>query len=729
MLRKASALLLAGLCVARSAAADAPAGAADLASAREAASARAAEVTKLLAGLESDRSEAGALKRRRLERLGRELARHLDDFRRADELAAQRVELEALLRRDVAKTVPGKPPFRVVDYDAAETSVADAQQSLADLEAAAKDASDSLEEARVRFEKRHGAGAAAGGEGGESGEQAAAPEPDAEKQAGAALLLEIAERNLEHRRQKLANAREAAALAQLDVAARERALDWVAERVVASDVELERELAAIDAEDVALENRRGRAELELGAAKRRWESLARRSVSEAESGAEAAALRAELGARQKEVALLGERLDHLDRAREALRRRFAVLSGRATRAEIRGWLGESRDAGASIERELRLSRAELEGVNQEVASLEAEAPAPAEAMWRGRQLQALRGSIAALQESIESQTAELQREQRLALATERVLGQRDWLARLRDYWERAEDVWSYEVMRTEDRSITVGRIASAILTFLLGAFAARLLTVWIGASVLPRLGFDEGAASAYQSLVYYVLLGFAFFVAMRTVDIPLAAFAVLGGALAIGVGFGSQNIVNNFISGLILLAERPIKKGDLVQVDATHGNVERIGLRSTRIRTSENIHVIVPNSAFLEGNVTNWTHHDPDVRIKIAVSVPHGTSTREVEKLLRQALAANAQVMASPEPIVLLKEFADATLQFEVHFWVRIHAMMDRYRTESEVRFRIDDLFRDAGIAIGSKLREVRPDGAAPIPIRPAERGPAGGAR
>jgi len=218
-------------------------------------------------------------------------------------------------------------------------------------------------------------------------------------------------------------------------------------------------------------------------------------------------------------------------------------------------------------------------------------------------------------------------------------------------------------------------------------------------------------------------------VALRSVDIPLTVFAVLGGALAIGVGFGSQNIVNNFISGLILLAERPIKQGDLVQVEGTYGNVERIGLRSTRILTDENIHVIVPNAAFLEHNVVNWTHTNPEVQLEIAVGVAYGSQTREVQRQILRAVSEHPQVLRSPEPEVLFTEFGDNALHFKVEFSVRIHSMGERERIESDLRYRIDDLFREAGVVMAFPQRDIHLDASNPIPVRLVDAGDGGASR
>jgi potassium efflux system protein len=280
------------------------------------------------------------------------------------------------------------------------------------------------------------------------------------------------------------------------------------------------------------------------------------------------------------------------------------------------------------------------------------------------------------------------------------------------------DVWRFEITTTEDRSITVGKIGTGIIVFTLGLLLAHGFTNWFAPRVLSRVGLDEGAVHAYQSLGYYALLAILFVTALHIADIPLTAFAVLGGALAIGVGFGSQNIVNNFISGLILLAERPIKLGDLVELEGTYGNVERIGLRSTRVRTGDNIHVIVPNSAFLENRVINWSHNNRQVRISVSVGVAYGSPTRAVEKLFLQAIQEHPRVQENPEPTVLFTAFGDNSLEFEARFWVVIKSLMARRIIESEIRFRIDELFREAGIVIAFPQRDVHLDAATPIQVR-----------
>jgi small-conductance mechanosensitive channel len=226
--------------------------------------------------------------------------------------------------------------------------------------------------------------------------------------------------------------------------------------------------------------------------------------------------------------------------------------------------------------------------------------------------------------------------------------------------------------------------------------------------------------------VLAMLVVFALWVA----EIPLTVFTLAGGALAIGVGFGSQSILNNFISGLILLAERPIKVGDLIEVGGTFGQVENIGARSTSIRTFDNFHIIVPNSAFLESNVVNWTHSDNLVRISLVVGVAYGSPTRRVEEVILEVVREHDKTVSPPEPVVLFEDFADSALVFRALFWIVMNRPMDSKRTLSDLRYRLDERFQDEGITIAFPQRDVHLDSTRPVEVRvvpPPDHEPADG--
>jgi potassium efflux system protein len=206
--------------------------------------------------------------------------------------------------------------------------------------------------------------------------------------------------------------------------------------------------------------------------------------------------------------------------------------------------------------------------------------------------------------------------------------------------------------------------------------------------------------------------------ALRFVNVPLTLFTFLGGAIAIGVGFGSQNILNNFISGLVLLVERPIRVGDLIQLEDLYGTVEHIGTRSTCVRTATNMEIIIPNSTFLQSNVQNLTLGDNKVRTSVAVGLAYGSPTRDAARLLKRAAQEHGRVLESPEPFVWFVDFGDNALNFELHFWVEVRNLSEQKRVESDMRFKIDHLFRDAGISIAYPQRDIHLDNTRPLTIQ-----------
>lgn len=206
--------------------------------------------------------------------------------------------------------------------------------------------------------------------------------------------------------------------------------------------------------------------------------------------------------------------------------------------------------------------------------------------------------------------------------------------------------------------------------------------------------------------------------ALSLANIPLTVFTVLGGALAIGVGFGSQNIVKNFISGIIIMFDRPMKVGDFVEIQGVFGEVQNIGFRATRILSFGNKHLIYPNSAFLENDFINWTLLDRQVRFHVGVGVAYGSDTKKVTELLTEAAQSHSRVLKNPAPRVLFQEFGDNSLVFEVYFSVRIQELADRKYIESEIRYKVDQLFRENNVVIAFPQRDLHIETLKPLEIK-----------
>lgn len=278
--------------------------------------------------------------------------------------------------------------------------------------------------------------------------------------------------------------------------------------------------------------------------------------------------------------------------------------------------------------------------------------------------------------------------------------------------------WDFVLMSVDGESFTVGSLVTAVAVILVGYGLSRVLSRQFARMLSRRGRLDDGAASAVETLGFYVLFGIFVFTTLTLVHFPMTVFTLGGGAIAIGIGFGSQQVMRNLISGLILHLERPIRVGDLVEVEGTHGTVEGIGTRSTRIRAADNTHIVLPNSFFLDNKVVNLTLSDDIIRTRVRVGVVYGSPTREVERILLQVLSENEMILTERESRIVFSDFGDDALIFEMFFWVRAKAIMDRRMVESAVRFRVDELFRAAGIVIAFPQRDVHLDTVRPLDVR-----------
>src|ERR1043166_2838745 len=223
---------------------------------------------------------------------------------------------------------------------------------------------------------------------------------------------------------------------------------------------------------------------------------------------------------------------------------------------------------------------------------------------------------------------------------------------------------------------------------------------------LAQSGLDRSLQYAIAQIVSNVVLIVGIFIVLDNAGIHLGALAVFAGAVGVGVGFGLQNIASNFISGLVILAERPITIGDRVEVAGVVGQVQQIRARSTVVLTNDNIAMIVPNTKFIDSPVTNWTYSDPRVRFRIPIGVAYGSDVRRVSDALIAAGQSNPHVLDDPGPSVFLKEFGESSINFELVVWSS--EMSHRpSRFKSDLNFAIEEKLREAGIEIPFPQRDV----------------------
>ncbi len=254
--------------------------------------------------------------------------------------------------------------------------------------------------------------------------------------------------------------------------------------------------------------------------------------------------------------------------------------------------------------------------------------------------------------------------------------------------------------------ITLWSVTYVLVLIVLLFWAAKRVQGLLSDKLLTRTGLDAPAQHAVGAIVRYLLLLIGLLVIIQTAGIDLTTLNVLAGAVGIGVGFGLQNVISNFFSGLIIMFERPIKVGDRIEVNEVDGDVLEIGARATVVLTNDNIAIIVPNSKFITENVVNWKYNDGKVRFRIPVGVAYGSDVRLVEKVLLEVADAAKDVMKNPPPVVRLMAFGDSALEFELRVWseTQVHR---KGVLKSAINLAICDKFREHNIEIPFPQRDL----------------------
>jgi small-conductance mechanosensitive channel len=254
-------------------------------------------------------------------------------------------------------------------------------------------------------------------------------------------------------------------------------------------------------------------------------------------------------------------------------------------------------------------------------------------------------------------------------------------------------------------SLSLGGVITFGVVFVAALYFSRLLRFVLEQDVLPRMRLPRGVPYAVTATIHYTILFLGLLAAITAAGIDLGKFSILAGALGVGVGFGLQNVVNNFVSGLILLFERPIQTGDVVEVGALLGEVRRIGIRSSTLRTLDGAEVIVPNANLISDQVVNWTLSDRQRRIESNVGVKYGTDPERVLELLLQVARDDERILENPAPDALFLGFGDSSLDFQLRAWTAHYGGWMQVRSDLNVA--VNRALADAGIEIPFPQRDL----------------------
>ncbi len=285
---------------------------------------------------------------------------------------------------------------------------------------------------------------------------------------------------------------------------------------------------------------------------------------------------------------------------------------------------------------------------------------------------------------------------------EEVIVQRTWGELMHMLFE----VLNYPLFELDGHPVSLGKLITGMVMLIVGYLVSRRASGEVDRRLLTRMNMDESLRYTMRRFLFYLFVCVTTLFTLHTLAVPVTIFTVIGGALAVGIGFGSQNLVNNFISGVLVMVERPIRVGDYIEVDGTTGQVESIGIRSTVIRAGFNAVTVIPNTIFIEKKLTNWTMSQRIVS-NVRVGVAYGTNTKRLSELVTAAAKEMPEVMNDPAPWIIFVDFGDNALIFDVFYNLNAYDFPNKGKIDSALRFRLNDLFTQHKIEVPFPQRQL----------------------
>lgn len=277
---------------------------------------------------------------------------------------------------------------------------------------------------------------------------------------------------------------------------------------------------------------------------------------------------------------------------------------------------------------------------------------------------------------------------------------------IENFWEWLEKILNENLISLGDSKLTIGLALTLVLSFIALFVISEWIRRFLVKQVLSKTQIAKGTKESIGTIIKYVIILGGIFSILQTNGIDLSAFGVLAGAIGVGIGFGLQNITNNFISGLIILFEQPIKVGDRIEVGDVSGDVIQINARATTVVTNDNISVIVPNSQFIDSQVINWSHNDHRIRFNFPVGVSYKEDPERVKKILIEVAKANPGVLETPEPDVLFDSYGDNSLNFNLRVWTSEYVNKPKV-LKSQLYYAIFKRFTEEKIEIPYPQRDL----------------------
>jgi len=284
-----------------------------------------------------------------------------------------------------------------------------------------------------------------------------------------------------------------------------------------------------------------------------------------------------------------------------------------------------------------------------------------------------------------------------------VIAQHTW----KDILKVTYDVLNYPLFELDGHGVSLGKMVTGIFLLIISYMISRRAASEVDRRVLVRMNVDDSLRYTFRRMIFYFFVCITTLFTLHALAVPVTIFTVIGGALAVGVGFGSQNLVNNFISGILVMVERPMRVGDYIDLDPVKGGrVESIGIRSTVVRAGSNAIVVIPNTTFIQNNLTNWSMSDI-IAQSVRVRVAYGTDVKAFAKLCIAAAKDIDFVVETPEPSVTFVDFGENALIFDIGYNIHASAFPSGGAVASALRFKLNDLFVQNNIEVPFPQRQV----------------------
>ncbi|MBC6415299.1 MAG: mechanosensitive ion channel [Bdellovibrionales bacterium] len=264
-------------------------------------------------------------------------------------------------------------------------------------------------------------------------------------------------------------------------------------------------------------------------------------------------------------------------------------------------------------------------------------------------------------------------------------------------WMQIPTFWNYTLFFIDENPITAGDLIFGVGFLIFGYMGIRYFIYEIDKRILSRLNIDIPHRYTIKIFLFYILIVILFLITLYFINVPLTVFTFIGGALALGIGFGAKNIMNNLLCGIVIVSEHPIRVGDLIEVDNLLGVVENVGFRATSIRSLDNTHILIPNSVILENSILNWTLSDKVIRSTLKLSVTYGSDPEKVKEVLLRIAHDHERILTYNKdqmPTVFFSDFGESGLFFELSYWIVVNRPLDMKLVASELRMEIKKAFK-----------------------------------